>query len=392
MKNNIYKKLFIFFVLIVLSIPIITLSGGEDFMNLYGYRSNEKKPEVLFKNYEKGEFQKFYEVWFNNNFYGRNFLIKLKNTLYYWANFRYFVINNNYFISKDRVVGTKVHLNAFLSESYRKSDKENIKEVFPKLLYVQQELEKSGKQVIFIMAPNGIRFFRDKQYEYLKYFNDYNTIDGYQIYTEYLKKYKINYFDAQSFLSALMSENNIYPSSYLDLHWNRYGAGMVMIETLKELKNRYHSNWNIPEIESIEYSSKPMSYEDESSRRINLLYPYTIEGYKFPYLVYKKINNNKTSIRVTLFGDSYCATFYDQILDSGFTDENSLTSFENSDIGDNSEKAYKKIDEILKNTDIVIIIYTEYNFFSLRINALTDSFYNYFKWKNENIALHKQSL
>jgi hypothetical protein len=360
------------FIALILFLPFLAFSGIKEKTHFYHYdEAKVVKPNFDVGNYLDKSFQHQYEGWFKQYMFGRKAMILLKNTAFYFANLKAFVLNPNYILyDKSRIIGVRSYTPAKLNVTYKNFIEQDHDETFNKLLFVQKEFEKRGKAFMFILAPNSNRFFNDKKDKYFKIFDDYSKTNIYPFYASNLEKLGINYFDTQTFFTKVYKADSFTPISFYDVHWNRYGAGLVMIETLKMLKEKYKTKWDIPEISEIRYSNKSDSYERESADRLNMFFKYEIKDYEFPYIVYKK-QKSPSKVKVALLGDSMDKTYGDQLIDSGFS--NDVMSFENMGINDEGIK------KILADREIVIIIFTEVNLVSPAISSMINNLYTYLK-------------
>jgi hypothetical protein len=340
---------------------------------------NFKKPPLL-EGYEMGKYQEYLTDWFNDYFYFRGFFIRLKSSLYYLANFKKFSLLANIRVLsyKNRIVGVALQEISIFNR-YRTSGKVLTIE---KLKYVQQELHKRNKKILFVLPHTSINVYGTgvEVAPYYQYFTNYyraNIIEMLENYDEIFTKEGINYFDARAFFAGHPELTKIGTVSHYDYHWNRYGAGLVVIETLKYLKTRYKTDWEIPKIKSVEISSTSDLYEVYSLNRLNLFLSlenaFMQKKLEFPYIVYeapKKENQTK----IVVLGDSFTMPYVDQLKASKFTNEENITNYENAD-----DEIKSSTKQIIDNNDIIIIIYVQDNFYSGRFEQTLDGFYDYLK-------------
>jgi hypothetical protein len=384
-RKQIPMKLFISLTIILLTIPSLSFwlrEGGENSIlpqepEIFdvGVEVPSKKPALL-KGYEMGQYQKDLTAWFNNYFYFRNFSIRLKNSLFYLANFkRFFYLSGFKLLSyKNRIVG-----NAFQQSYYNRSGGNPMFDV-EKIKKVQRELNRRGKK--FLLISEYVSWddaFGEKISPYYRYFDVYYKAPAIKILEtcdSLLRRGGINYFNAYVLLKNNMDKTGIEPVSFYDNHWNRYGAGLAMIASLEYLKTQYKTDWGIPKIKSIEFSKTPRGPETVLLNRVRLFRSLT-ESFKsddvrFPYIVYG--GQRKTEqIKVALLGDSYLLAYTNEIKASNFIDEKNITTYFNED-----EKDKKEIKRIIDENDVLIIIYGR-EFYSSRsanlINMIYDCLY-----------------
>jgi hypothetical protein len=337
-----------------------------------------------------GVYQKDLTAWFSDYFYFRGFFIRLKSSLYYLANFkRFFILTGprRLFSYKNRIVSTSYY-SPYEVLRHHKSNKD-IETIAEKLKFVQEELGKRGKKFLCIEAVlplelqamiNSKLSKDDKIAQYYMLFEDYYKSDADKVmntYKDLFDKYGINYFDANAFLRKDFQSTGINPISFYDSHWNRYGAGLVVIETLKYLKSIYKTDWDLPQIKLVEFSSSEADYETLAIRG-TFLFSSLIEAFmpnraRFPYIVYG-VPKNTDNHRITVLGDSFAGTYATQLIASKFSDKNSAKRYLN-----NEREVRENVKKIINDADIIIIVYTGNPFFGSRLEVMTNIFYYYLK-------------
>jgi hypothetical protein len=196
-------------------------------------------------------------------------------------------------------------------------------------------------------------------------------------YKALLNKYGIHFFDSQTFLEKNLRLTGIEPVSFYDGHWNRYGAGLVVIESLKYLKSIYKTDWELPQIKSVEISTTPIAMETECLRRVQMFISvqngFMQEKLSFPYIVYEA-PKEKNGVKVAVLGDSFTSTYEMQLKDSQFTDAKNIKKYHNND------RAIKTdIAKIINQNDIIIVIFVEPIFYGYRLKEVVNVFYDYLK-------------
>jgi hypothetical protein len=272
------------------------------------------------------------------------------------------------------------------SRAYGEGNKklEQINLTIQKLKYVQRELNKRDKKFLCISAYSYWEIHGDKVSRYYRYFGGYHRGEVNQMmetYNDLLKMNKINYFDSHTFLENNIQLRGIETASYYDKHWNRYGAGLVMIESLKYLKTKYKTNWDIPQVKSVEVSTTPV-YEDialigGANLFDSLKNSFMRKRLSFPYIVYE-IPKKEELTKIVIIGDSFTRSFEDQLIKSKFTNKKNIASYSNKDTRGNTE-LFDNIKKVIEGNDIIIIIYVESSFYSSRFKTIVDTFYSYLK-------------
>jgi hypothetical protein len=367
MRKTIFaKKIFIFLILVFLSTPMLLLFGINDFGKLYAPEANQKKPEALFKGYEYGGFQESFEDWFSRYFIGRDFLIEFRNTAYFLGNFKYFTFMKSY---RQIILKNNIQISEHTLEVETPDQG-----LFEKILFIQKETEKRGKKILFIMAPNNVHlsFYQHLQYPYQKYFGLFSYLNETDTYKEskiYLDKFGINYFDAQEYFESLIEKGDLNAVSPYDNHWTRYGAGLTVVKSLNILKNKYKTNWNIPKVISVSFSTEAAQYDRNKLDSMNIFETFEPEHNKFPIPVYEKLlKNNTNQLKVVILGDSFGGEYSNQLLESGIIVKENMVYY--GGIIDD-EKVY--------SADILVLIVTEFNIMR-RLKQIVDHLYNYYTY------------
>ncbi|MDR2771926.1 MAG: hypothetical protein LBB93_00450 [Elusimicrobiota bacterium] len=348
-----------------------------------------KRPPLL-EGFELGIYQKDLTAWFNNYFYFRGFFIRLKSSLYYLANFkRFFVLSALRLLSyKNRVIDSPSHnSDKWILDSYTRAygagDKglKKIDLTAKKLKYVQQELNKRGKKILFVSAYSGWKkVYGHKINPYYRYFEYYYKNDADKMretYNGFLKKNDINYFNAQDFLENDVQLNGIETVSFYDAHWNRYGAGIAVIETLKYLKTRYKTDWEIPKIKLVEISSTSDLYEVYALNNLKLFHSlenaFMQKKLEFPYIVYEA-SKKENQTKIVVLGDSFVEQYVKQLKASHFISDKNVTQYYNQEIEIKAD-----IKKIIDDNDIIIIIYVQKSFYGGRFEQMLNGVYDYLK-------------
>jgi hypothetical protein len=397
-KLGFYKRIFVFLIIILLTFPSLTFwigDGGDSKLlpqepNSFAVAaSNITKPPLL-KGYEMGKYQDYLTDWFNDYFYFRGFFIRLKSSLYYLANFKRFFLPSvvhlgsfkNRIVEVDDQTGYKMTIDRHkLAYGVGSKNLEQISQMTEKLKYVQQEINKRDKSFLIISGYSGWReVYGDKNSPYYRFFDNYYQDESDKIrmvFNDFLNKAGINYFNSHPFLANIAKATGIDTVSYYDSHWNRYGAGRVVVETLKYIKSIYKTDWELPQVKSVEISTTPINIETEGLSRtqmfVSVQNSFMQKKLSFPYIVYET-PKKKNGAKVVLLGDSFTVPYEMQLKDSQFTDEQNIEKYHNNDSAIKTD-----IDKIISQNDIIIVIFVEPSFYSARLKNVVNVFYDYLK-------------
>jgi hypothetical protein len=393
-KLNSLKRIFVSLIIAMLIFPSLTFwigdgGGGNSKLlikepkNFAVWVRNIKRPPLL-EGYEMGIYQKDLTAWFNNYFYFRGFFIRLKNSLFYGANFKRFSLFSyiRLLSYKNRIVGTlsfSLYQGLLFTLNRHRTGGKGL--TIEKLKYVQQELHKRNKKILFVLPHTSNAYGAGVEVDpYYQYFTNYyraDIIEKLEAYDELFTKEGINYFDTRAFFADHPELTKIGAVSRYDIHWNRYGAGIAVIETLKYLKTRYKTDWEIPQIKSVEISSTSDLYEVHALNSLNLFLSlenaFMQKKLEFPYIVYE-VPKKENQTKIVVLGDSFTMRYVDQLKASKFTDEKNITKYENAD-----DKFKSNTKQIIDDNDIIIIIYVQLTFYGRRFEQVLNGFYDYLK-------------
>jgi hypothetical protein len=294
---------------------------------------------------------------------------------------------------EDKILSARNFLDIYTFESYKgtyKNEKERIDLTALKLKYVQQELDKRGKMILFLLGYTAWEeVYGDKIEPYYRYFEDYYKDDVNRFRATFdgvLHKDDINYFNSRFLLSNNVRQTGIETISFYEAHWNRYGAGLAMMGSLEYLKAKYKTDWGIPKIKAIEYSDTPSRFEANFLYDVHL-FPSLANAIKskrwsFPYIVYE-VPQKPFSGKIVLAGDSFTVQYEQQLIDSKFADKKNITEYGNED-----DELKSNMKKVIDNNDVIIIMYKESSFYDKRFKTIVDIFYDYLK--EDEAASRKQ--
>jgi hypothetical protein len=254
-----------------------------------------------------------------------------------------------------------------------------------KLKYVQQELHKRNKKILFVLPHTSINAYGAgvEVATYYQYFTNYyraDIIEMLEAYDEIFTKEEINYFDTRVFFADHPELTKIGAVSHYDIHWNRYGAGIAVIETLKYLKMRYKTDWEIPQVKSVEISTIPDlgPWGDIGGiRSMNLFYlaenNFIKKEWRFPCIVYEQTKKEEQT-KIAVLGDSFVAQYVRQLKASHFISDKNVIQYSNQESDIKAD-----IKKIIDDNDIIIIIYSQGGFYGGRFERMLNWFYDYLK-------------
>ncbi len=365
------KKIFLVSCLVFMLLPslyIINLKDPGKGLAGVEARNGAPAPRFNFKEYRNKQYQNDFEKWIGREFFGRNFLFRLRNTTYYLANFGHFtyrifdVLN-----TKTGQLFGHYELDSVQKKKYL-ANLENTKGTFEAVLKLQKILEHRGKKFIFTMAGSKTDYFADQKTAYLKFFDDPNEFDISKIYEDNFKQLGVNYFNGSEYTKSKRGKG---PEAYSfsGIHLNHVGCADQMFAIMHKIEKIYAVKYSLPSIEKISYSDVPTSREADIANLQNMLFQLKKSGYQYPYYEYKK--SGAPALNMCIISDSFGLEFKDRIFDSGISDAAHTIIAENEYTYVGLPK--EKVKEMLARCDLFIALYSDPNMLDERVKRTMNS-------------------
>ena len=174
----------------------------------------------------------------------------------------------------------------------------------------------------------------------------------------------------------------LYP--YQGIHWSLYGAALAgdsLTRYVEQLRNIQmpHMKWN-----ALTHTDRAQDTDDDVYKALNLICPIVKERFTYPSIEFNE-DATKTKPKAIYIGDSFIITWiHDNYLQFSNTDWelwfyfHKVINQNNRDQSDNwVPMAQYKWQDKLKNTDIIVIMYTSHNLHEIG-NGFIEQTYNYF--------------
>lgn len=350
-----YKKVFIITIIAFLFLPLLYVFGLKDKTVIYGVENTTNLPSLQTSPFRNKDFQKKFEKYWETHFGTRKFMLKTKNTLYDWFNLGliHAGYNENIIEGKDRYLFGKYLFKSVYKNCWPMPSLDKLKVFYNKA-------KEKGIEVYFVLAPSKALTYYDNLPDRYKYFLG-KDCHIYENLTDAFTKIGIPTYNSQPLINELHAQGNIEPFPVGGIHWNMYGAGMVLKESSRYFK------WGDVEMKRIETSDRPYRADDDLSllQNIFLRKDYDTVFYK-PIL--KK--DSRWSDRTIIIGDSYSGQYAILLMNSDFSESGQVIWYENQplteadvtkilaakriifvytdDILDPNHQFYKKLDMLLK--------------------------------------------
>ncbi len=255
-KHNIIQLILPISMVLILSAGWILFFVGYE-MEMAGLSSDAQKPELNMENILSGDYQVEAETYFNEQFPLRNIGIRAKNTID--ATLFRKSPNDNLEIGYDNVLYEKEYIYNYLitsSDLGGEAQYNNIENIIIDLKYIQNELEKSGKDAVVFITPS--KAYMDSSSIPLKYrlIATGEESRTYDVLVDLLDEYQIPYFDSYEYYQNNLIDVSLFPKS--GIHW-RMSAATYSIEAFSEMFNQTALN-EIPYV----VTQEPIVIEDKT--------------------------------------------------------------------------------------------------------------------------------
>lgn len=291
------KKYCFVFLLLLLFVPMtqkfIKFHISEP---LNGTAAFGNYPSFHYKDWISGKYQQLAELFVNDNFGFRNDLLRLTNSLDFWA-FR--TANaGNIVVGKEGYLFFDYNIERYLG--IKTQDKKQIDSLFTATDVMRKKLNERGVELIFVIAPSNAYYYSDKfppQYDsYQKKENDYDY------YLSKLNEYNIPYVDYNKWFLEIKDtvSINLFPKH--GTHYTYFSAVWVADSLVKFIEK--NKGIDMPEIiiESTSVDSMK-KYEHDLENVLNLAYP--LDDEKLYYYNLRFNTEGKSKPKVLTVGDSF---------------------------------------------------------------------------------------
>lgn len=372
------KKTLFFVVVLLLWLPYLQKTISFYLEPSLGGVVTEYKPASLsIEKWLNGEYQKQTEEYQKNSFGFRNTMIRLNNQKLYSL----FDIAkaNGAIVGKEGYLLDEGSIYAYTGQNFVGDSviSFNVK----KLSEVKEQLNKLGKDVIFVIAPSKGSFLP----EYIpdKFVKNVSKNTNYGACIKALKANNIDYLDfKESFIkNKNISQYPLFPKC--GIHWSKYGEYVVADSLIKHIERL--KNINLPSIilDSLVISRKNLFEDYDIAYGMNLLYEIEPnEAMAYPYFHFETKENEKP-IKALVVADSFYWGLFNksisyEIFDKGefwYYNKQIYSWLENGRAVEDVNLK-KRIDE----NDLFILLFNESNLLNFDY-GFTTSLHNYF-YKN----------
>ncbi len=354
--NQYFKNGILIILLGLIAIPIILskIKKPEE-LPIYGAFDINEKPIFSKADYKEGVYQDKYAKYFNDAIPFRSYFLKFHNQ-FQFSLFREVYLEETV-IGKEDFLYEKTYLNElngkrFIGDAKIQTNTDRIK-------FIQTELNKRGKNLIVVFAPGKASFFP----EYIP--SNYLKKIGTSNYEAYVKAYttnKINFIDFLAYFNKIKM-NSKYPLYGKNgIHWSVYGMHLAMDSLVRNMEFLIGKSMPKKVYNSLEISDTARFVDNDLEKGLNLLLP--LNDFK---LVYPNVSFKESGYRpnVIVVSDSYWWVVHNAFIPHNQFNKYHFFYYNNSvynkESNENLVISEPLIDNLLKETDIVLLLCTEAN-------------------------------
>lgn len=359
-KRNL-KNTLAFLVWGIMFIPLITILFPIKTEPLNGVQELPPYPAFTFKSWSDETFQRGIGFWFSCKLSIRNESVRWINQINYWLNIQ----PGNVVIGKDNELMGKEYINSFYGNDFLGETK--LDSVFNELKIFRDSLTANGKELLVCFTPSKTRLYPEKIPSV--FLSEKNKNTNYEILDNKLSKSDIPFVNFQKYCEQ-KEANFQYPIfSNLGVHWSMYSAVIFTDSIHKTISNLLRKKLTKVALTKTVASSTAYHTDDDLGKLLNLKFPLSLRD-SLGYTEVKFYPDNADfKPKVSVIADSYFWNcIYSQIPKNTFNSQSAYLyygkKFYNMS-GQEFQLSNTEIKNFVKQSDLIIIMYTEPNLVKL---------------------------
>ncbi len=369
------KILLLLLTLLVVSIPLIQQQFKfiPDNCTLSGAFNEATDTTLNYSTWFNRNYQGKKELYLNENFGFRNFLVKL----YKQIDFSFFKEINlpDVFIGKNDYLFSSSFFNCYSGRVY-KGDKFS-DSVFTNVQRLNDWLVARNKKLLLCITPSKESFYSEFLPDScLPFINKKNY---YSYYKQKALSNNIPLLDFNTYFLQIKKKSPYLLFNKNGLHWTTYGTYLALDSLLKKMSSELNKKLNLIRLSSFTLSDSAMYTDDDIGETMNLLSKIKSEKLAYPKVEYVYNQDSCYKPKVMIIGDSFYQSISTTWIPSSFFSKESwflyyLTLAIPYDPNKKNEP-YSKTDleKELENTDIVLFFFSvgRLDEFSKHVKTLT---------------------
>ncbi len=354
-----YKHIFLFFVLMVLFLPIIqSFIPIVKEQALKGFFETKAKPELNTNDYFSGKYQEDYILYINDALPLKATITRIYNqtlfSLFKQTNVNDIQIGENGYLYE------RPYIKEYNGEQFNGSAL-NIDKV-KRLQKINQHLETLGKKLIIVFAPGKAAMF--PQFLPSKFRIQKTDSTNYFVLKKEFNNTNLNFIDFRDYFIKYKDTSTHTIMGKLGVHWTKYAAHLAS-DSIIRMMERLTSTDIVDKVYKYnEVTDIPREPDDDIAQSMNLLWPLNGDVYTYPVVDY--ITENKVKPRVSVIADSYWWTINNNYIPSSQFSEYYFMYYYKHTYDFEKEISAEVTDDNLiqyiNRSDYIILLATEANF------------------------------
>lgn len=389
---RLYKKILFLSFIFVLFIPLIQINiPFFKLKPLKGAYVLEEKPDSIEYKWFSEEYQQQYDKYFNDHLGFRNLLVRANNQI----KFSFFdkIGPKNTVVGKQNVLYQYYYIDSYLGMDYVGED--IITREVDKVRFVQEELQKRNKKLLYVIAPGKASLY--PEFFPLYYDTISKKVTNYDTYITQFKKEEIDYLDLSQFLLNIKDtcKYPLFPKN--GTHWSGYSVALCADTLSKHIGFVTHKSLVRIDLQKGKVEEEKLYYTDNDiGDALNLLFD--LSKWKMYYPNIRFYTKKKKQVNALIVGDSFAQSFYgfDRYFLNIFTQSSRYFYYYKTvfwpSVKDKSKRFKKnlEIEDILKDKELVIILSTEQNLKNHGF-GLIDDLFQLFKREYKALQIKEQT-
>lgn len=207
-------------------------------MTLNGVTQRVEFPKLSYHSFISGEYQKKFEMWFNQNFGLREYYVKINNQIYY-SLFNQTPPNSQVMIGKEKQLFEKAYINEYLN-IIQPITPELLEKKVIELKKLQDLLQLRGKPFLLFITPSKTAIYPEYIPDQLKVLQT-NKPRNYDTIIPLLNKYGVNYVDGHKITIAHKNSGKYPMFPQGGTHWNllaSYYSSKAVLDKLEQITQK----------------------------------------------------------------------------------------------------------------------------------------------------------
>lgn len=338
-----------------------------------------EKPSFHYYDWKKGDYQKRYEDYLNNNFGFRSVLIRINNQMAY--SFYNEAKANGVIIGKDNYLYERNYLRAYLGTDFI-GDKA-IGEKVRKLREIQDTLQKLNKDILMVFAPGKGSFFPEYLPDYCK--GKQRPKTNYKSYVAAMQSQGVHYVDFNRWFRDMKATSKYPLYGKGGIHWSKYGEFLAADSLIGIVGKTRNVPMTKLVLDKLEVKKVNEQGDYDIGEGMNLLFRMKTYPMAYPVFHFEKPKKEVPQPKVLFVSDSY----YWGMFNAGMSREifgNGQFWFYNQEIYPDSYESPKtvvdvNIQEEVEKQDMIVLMCTDANLFKFAFGFIEQLHAKYYPEK-----------